>query len=545
MQLMSNAREIAAALVLLAGVMAVAIAPASAQTSAAGRAGNAAKPGTPRAPEAPATPKTAEAPGTSKTPESPETPEIVALPSPGSPLVAIRLLFRAGSIDDPAGKEGLAALTSLMVAEAGTAKRTYSQLLEDLYPLAAQISGATDREVTVFSGTVARGALDTYAGLLAEAVLSPAFSESDFRRNREQLLSYLTNTLRSGSDELLGLEALQQRIFAGHPYGHAPAGTVAGLASVTLDEVRRFHRTHYTRANLMIGVAGGYPEGFPARLARDLAGLPSGSRSARTLPPPPPVAGRRITLIDKEASSVGIHFGFPLPITRKDPDYYPLLVANSFLGEHRTFNGRLIVELRQVRGLNYGDYSYIEYWDDPPETYRPSPNVPRREQYFSVWVRPVVPADAHFALRAALHEVRQVQERGLTPEQFELTRNFLVNYSRLWVQDLSSRLGFHMDSRYYGMPYYIDEIEARLRKLTVDDVNRAARKYLATDAFDAVLVTADAARLAAALKQDQPSPKKYDNPVPGAVLDADKAISTLPLRPTAVEIVPVNQMFEK
>jgi zinc protease len=522
MQLMSNAREIASALVLLAGVMAVAAAPASAQTAE--------------------TPETA---GTSATLETPETPEIVALPSPGSPLVAIRLLFRAGSIDDPPGKEGLAALTSLMVAEAGTARRTYSQLLEDLYPLAAQISGATDREVTVFSGTVARGALDIYARLLVEAVLSPAFAESDFRRNREQLLSYLTNTLRAGSDEPLGLEALQQRIFAGHPYGHAPAGTVAGLASLTPEDVRRFHRTHYTRANLMIGVAGGYPEGFPARLAHDLACLPAGGRSAKTLPPPPQVAGRRITLIDKETSSVGIHFGFALPITRKDPDHYPLMVVNSFLGEHRSFNGRLAVELRQVRGLNYGDYSYIEYWDAPPETHHPPPNVPRREQYFSVWVRPVVPADAHFALRAALYEVRRTQERGLTPEQFELTRNFLINYSKLWVQDLSSRLGFHMDSRYYGMPYYIDEIEARLRKLTVDDVNRAARKYLATDAFDAVLVTAGAARLAHALEQDQPSPKKYDNPVPAEVLEADKAIGALPLRPTAVEVVPVNQMFEK
>jgi zinc protease len=543
MQIASNAREIAAVLgrrpanedfaglvagrrhflrvVLLTGVVAAAAAPGAAAQGA----------GAPR--------------GTPAASAAPEAPEIVALPSPGSPLVAIRLLFRVGSIDDPAGKEGLAALTSLMVAEAGTAKRPYSKLLADLYPLAGRIESGTDREVTVFSGTVARAALDTYAGLLEEAVLTPAFSDSDFSRNRQQLLSYLTNTLRSSNDELLGLEALQQRIFAGHPYGHAPAGTVSGLGRITLDDVRQFYRSHYTRANLMIGVAGGYPENFPTRLARDLAVLPAGARTARALPPPPPVDGRRILVIDKETASVGIHFGFPLPITRKDPDFYPLMVANSFLGEHRTFNGRLMVELRQVRGLNYGDYSYIEYWDAPPATFRPRPNVPRREQYFSVWVRPVVPADARFALRAALYEVRQARERGLTREEFELSRNFLLNYSKLWVQDLSSRLGYHMDSRYYGMPYFIDEIDARLRKLTVDEVNQAAKKYLATDNFDAVLVAANAARLAEELKQDQPSPKKYDNPVPAAVLEADKAIVALPVKPTAVEVAPASQMFEK
>jgi zinc protease len=477
--------------------------------------------------------------------ETPETPEIVSLPSASSPLVAIRLLFRAGSIDDPAGKEGLAALTSLMVSQASTAKRPYSQLLEDLYPLAAEIDGNTDREVTVFSGTVARAALDTYAGLLEEALLSPAFSDSDFRRNKQQLLSYLTNTLRSASDELLGLEAIQQRIFAGHPYGHSPAGTVAGLESITLEDVRQFYRSHYTRANLMIGVAGGYPDGFPARLARDLGSLPAGVRTARTLPPPPAANGRHITLIDKETASVGIHFGFPLPITRKDADFYPLMVANSYLGEHRSFNGLLMTQLRAIRGLNYGDYSYLEYWDDPPNTYQPPPNVPRRQQYFSVWVRPVVPADAHFALRAALYEVRQVHDHGLTPQQFQLTRDFLLNFSKLWVQDLSSRLGFQMDSRYYGTPYFLDEIQTRLGRLTVEDVNRAASKYLSTDAFEAVVVTAGAAKLAEALKQDGPSPKQYNSQVPPGVLETDKLISTLPIKPTAIDIVPVASVFEK
>jgi zinc protease len=525
MQIAANTREIAAVLAMLLGML----------TAAGGRAQS--------------------GPGTAG---GGPAPEIVALPSPSSPLVAIRLLFRVGSIDDPAGKEGLAALTALMVGQASTAKRPYSQLLEDLYPLAAEIQSNTDREVTVFSGTVARAALDTYTGLLEEALLSPAFSDSDFRRNRQQLLSYLTNTLRSANDELLGLEALQQQIFAGHPYGHAPAGTVAGLGSITLDDVRQFYRSHYTRANLMIGVAGGYPEGFATRLAGDLGSLPAdpggpgggpgGHRGATPplpLPPPPPVSGRRILLIDKDAASVGIHFGFPLPITRKDPDFYPLMVVNSFLGEHRTFNGLLMTQLRGVRGLNYGDYSYIEYWDTPPFTTHPPPNVPRRQQYFSVWVRPVVPADAQFALRAALYEVRQVHAHGLTPAQFELTRNFLLNYSKLWVQDLSSRLGYHMDSRYYGMPYFLDEIQSRLPRLTVEDANRAASKYLSTDAFDAVLVTAGASQLADVLRQDHPSPKQYNSQVPAAVLETDKAISALEIRPTAVEVVPVTRMFEK
>ncbi|MGH9464042.1 MAG: hypothetical protein ACRD0X_00225, partial [Thermoanaerobaculia bacterium] len=51
--------------------------------------------------------------------------EVVTLESPGSPLVALRLFFEVGSMHDPAGKEGLAALTGMMVANAGTAQRSY------------------------------------------------------------------------------------------------------------------------------------------------------------------------------------------------------------------------------------------------------------------------------------------------------------------------------------------------------------------------------------------------------------------------------------
>ncbi len=472
--------------------------------------------------------------------------DVVTLESPGSPLVAVRLLLETGSIDDPAGKEGLAALTGLMVASAGTAKSSYAELLEALYPMAASIDLSTDREVTVISGDVHRDVLAEYTKLLTEAVLTPGFTESDFTRNRQQLETYLTTTLRATNDELLGLEALQQALFAGHPYGHAPAGTVAGLAAITLDDIREFHRRHYTRANLMLGVAGGYPADYVAGLAATLGALPAGEPDgATTLPVAPASEGRRFTLIDKRTDSVGIHFGFPLPLTRADDDYYPLMIANSFLGEHRTFHGRLMQQLRGERGLNYGDYSYIEHYDSPPFTNTPTPGVPRRQQYFSVWIRPVQPPTAHFALRAGLHELDRLVERGLTAADFELTREFLLNYSKLWAQTLSERLGFLMDSRYLGMPYWIDEIERRLPSLTVEEVNAAARRYLSAASYQAVIVTDAAADCRAALETDAPSPMTYNSEKPAAVLEADELIAAHPVAPTEIAIVPVAEMFER
>ena len=277
-----------------------------------------------------------------------KTPSIETVTLPGdSPLVAIRLSFDVGSIHDPKGKEGLAALTARMVGEAGTAKLSYAEQLDALYPMAAQIQQNAGREVTTIGGVVHRDTLARYTDLLLDAVLHPGFAASDLERHKSDMEAYLTTTLRSSNDELLGLEALQDEIYAGHPYGHPPQGTVKSLAALTLDDVKRFYAEHYTQANLLLGVAGGYPEGYVESLTKKLAAaLPAGEEGHRELPPAPQVEGRRFTLIDKDTASVGIQFGYPLPFNRADDDYYPMMVANSYLGEHRTFHGRLMQQLR-------------------------------------------------------------------------------------------------------------------------------------------------------------------------------------------------------
>ena len=119
--------------------------------------------------------------------------ETVTLPNASSPLVAIQIRFDAGSIHDPAGKEGLAGLTAMMIGQAGTQKRSYTDLIEALYPMAAGIEAETDREVTVIGGLVHRDRLADYTALLEEALLHPGFSKEDFERNRDQLSSTITS----------------------------------------------------------------------------------------------------------------------------------------------------------------------------------------------------------------------------------------------------------------------------------------------------------------------------------------------------------------
>ena len=141
----------------------------------------------------------------------------VFLPSPANPLVAIRILFQVGAVDDPKGKEGLARLTAVMLGKGGSKARTYAELLDALYPLAAQIRVYGDKETVVFEGTVHRDNLAKFADLLADQVLAPRFADDDFTRNRQDPLDYVTKTLRGNADEDLGKQALATMMYTVTP----------------------------------------------------------------------------------------------------------------------------------------------------------------------------------------------------------------------------------------------------------------------------------------------------------------------------------------
>ena len=477
-----------------------------------------------------------------------QTPRITEVYVPNSPLVSFRIVVRSGSINDPAGKEGLNALTAAMIGEGGSHSLSYQQIVDKLYPWAARISVQADKEVTTIVGEVHRDHVQEFYGLLWELIASPRFDPDDFARNKDDQINYLKNTLRGNDDENLGKEGLNLLMYAGHPYQAAVAGTVQGLSAITLDDVKAYHRAMYTQARIVFGIAGGYPKDFIDRVKKDLAALPAGSFTEVDLPTPANPAGVEGMIIQKDNRATAVSFGYPIDVTRADKDYYALLVANSYLGEHRTFNGVLMNHLRGDRGLNYGDYSYIENFIQDGGSTFPDPNIPRRQQFFSVWIRPVEPKNAHFAIRAAMHEVQLLVDNGLTKEQFETTRDFLVNYSKLWVQTQSRRLGYVMDSEFYGIPYYVDYLAKQLSAMTVDDVNAAIKKHLQAKNYYLSIVAKDAGPLNEELLSNAPSPIRYNTPsVPAEILQQDKVIEILPLNinKEKFRIVPSGDLFEK
>ncbi len=474
--------------------------------------------------------------------------DTVVLKSPGNPLVSFRFVFHVGSSQDPPGKEGLAALTAKMLSQGGTEEMSMREVMEFLYPMAARVSAQTDKEVTTFIGRSHRDHLEAFYSVFRDRLQKPRFDPEDFERNKDEILNFLQKSLRSSDDEELGKHALEWVMYDGHPYRHPVEGTVQGVESIALDDVKAFYRARYTFDNLQIGLAGDLPEGFPERVREDFKkALPKGGAGAVTLPEVARGQGLEVTIVDRPAAdATAISLGFPIDVTRADDDFYPLLVAATYLGDHRSFNGVLMNELRGKRGLNYGDYAYVENFIQDGGSTFPVPNVPRRQQHFSIWIRPVAAPNALFALRGAIFYFRRLVEDGMSVEDFEAIREYVLSYSNLWVQNLDRRLGYQLDSSFYQTEFYIDEIDKRLEAMTVEDVNRVVKQYLDRWDFTVAIVAANAAELAEAIESNAKSPIAYQTPqTEEEVLAEDELIEVLELPIESVVVVPVDEMFEK
>lgn len=463
-----------------------------------------------------------------------------------SPLVSIRVTFLTGAAEDPPGKEGVAALTAAMLARGGTKTMSYREILDALFPMATTVQDQTDKEMITFSAVTHRDNLEAFYKIFRSMILEPGWRVEDFNRLRDEHVNFLRVTLRQNNDEELGKEVLYLELYRNHPYGHHNLGTVSSLKQLSLKDVQEFYQRHFTRSNVIVGVAGNYDEKFVQQLQKDFEKLPAGSANKEQIPPAPFLKANRLTIVQKETPAVAISIGFPIAVKRGHPDYPALLLATSYFGQHRMSGGRLYERMRRLRGLNYGDYAYIEYFPNGMFQLEPDPNLARSQQIFQIWIRPVEPQNAVFALRLAMYELHKLINEGIPEEAFERTRKFLSRYVNLLLKTRSVELGYATDSLFYGIPDYSAYVSNALAKLTRQQVNEAIRRHLRTEPVQIVMVAQDAESIKKTLLANAPSPIKYNSPKPPEILEEDKIVERwpIPMEAESVRVIPVEEVFE-
>ena len=493
--------------------------------------------------------------------------EVIELKQPNSAKIVVKLMFKNGSICDPPGKEGLTYTTARLITQGGTGDLSYSDIQEKIYPMAAEYGSSVDKEVTIFTFQFHQDWQEAFYPIMTGLITNPSFEKADFNRVKVNQQAYVDQVIRASSDEEYSKKALEDFLFRGTNYQHMKEGKSVSVSAITLEDVKEHYKKFFTKNNLMIGIAGNYSSSFIDKLKNDLTSL---SDTNPEIPESPVIDmpnGIEVEIVSKDgAFGSAIFTGYPLNITRVDDEFAALMVANSYLGEHRKSYGRLYQMIREQRSMNYGDYSYIEWYDNGGANMLPPPGVPRHSNYFSVWIRPVQIAKqlkmqyeelsgikighAHFALRMALREIDKMINNGISVEDFEATRAFLRSYIKLYIKSPSNQLGYLMDSKMCGRENYIEELDKLLADLTLEDVNNAINKYFQIDNMKITIVTdkSEAQALANSLKNNLTSPMSYSNVVkaglPEEILSEDLETENFKLNVKKVTIIDSKDTFK-
>ena len=387
------------------------------------------------------------------------------------PVVMVNMIIKAGGVMEPADKAGLAHLTAGLLTK-GAGDMSATQISESIEFIGGSLSfGATDDYV---SGglTVLKKDTDTGFSLLAKTLLQPKFDQSEVDRLKK---SVKAGIIRGEQDPgTVASKAFAKAVFGDrHPYGIPTEGTAETLDNITRDDVVSFYGRLYAPNNCIMAVVGDIsPDEAKALVAKYLAGWQKKDIPVPSFPPIPEPKGVQYVKIDRDITQANILMGH-IGISRENPDYYTLYVMNYILGGGG-FSARILDRIRDDMGLAYSAYSYFM-----PNKYVGSFIVGMETKN----------ASAKKAIDETLKLVEQIRREPVTDKELKDAKDYITGSFPL-KQDTNSKIASLLTQvEFYNLGLdYFDMYEREINKVTKDDIQKAAQKYLHPDELYIVVV---------------------------------------------------------
>ena len=270
------------------------------------------------------------------------------------PLVEFHLIVGAGAAQDPAGKEGVSAVTANALRR-GAGKLSAEELARAIESLGGRISTTPGTDGTIVTAEFLRDDFAAGLDLLRQVMLDPKFSRDEVRRAREEQAAAIVAGFEDAST--VAEKCYGNFLYGSHPYGRPVEGRRSTVSDIGRSDVTAYYDRWYRPNNTTLVLVGDVSAVDAVIRLREAFGAWRARPDAIPLRPtaPEPVAARRVLLVDKpDATQAQIRFG-NVAIKRSDPDYLPAQVANTILGGG--FTSKLIEELRVKRSLTYAAWS--------------------------------------------------------------------------------------------------------------------------------------------------------------------------------------------
>lgn len=399
------------------------------------------------------------------------------------PVVEGRLLLDAGSMREPAAKNGVASLTGRLLSE-GTTDMTGAEIARQMEALGAQFSTGGGFSNSFTDVVALKNVFPQAMQIAAKTVISPSFPATEFIRVKNQALAAYQQSHARASG--LASDAFYRAAFdTTAPFSRPSSGTLASIGGLTRDDVVSWHRTMFAPSASTLLLVGD----ITAAEARSIAEQAFGAWNA-TRAEMPAVAnpihkstGTRVILVDRPGSvQSSIVIGQP-GFQATDPEYITMLALNHVLGG--AVSSRLNTNLREKHGYTYGIFSGMDL----------------RTGAGTFQMQSEVRTNAtDSALVEAINEYRRVVNEPVPAPELQGLVNNLVSGFPNAVQSVQGLTGRLQGLITWGLPIdFYTTYREKLAAVTPEDVRRVATSKLTPDNL-VVVVAGDLSKIEAPIR---------------------------------------------
>ncbi|HEX8266199.1 MAG TPA: pitrilysin family protein [Pyrinomonadaceae bacterium] len=387
--------------------------------------------------------------------------QVVLLENHKVPTFSMQMVVLSGGLSDPQTARGVASFTASLLRE-GTAKRSSKEISEQSESLGAVI-GANAGLSGFTSNVTAAGLvenLDQTLDIFADVVRNPAFPTEEVDKYKARTLAQLP--LQRSNPGLLAAERFNRAIYGEHP-ASLVLPPVESLRTLTPDALKQFHQTYYRPNNAILAVTGDITmKELMPKLEKAFGDWQKAEVPATKIPTVAALSKPGIFLIDRPGSVQTVLQLGNVGIERTNPDYFSVLVMNQIFGGGP--QARLFMNLREDKGYTYGAYSGFG-GSKFPGTVQASSSV-----------RTDV---TEGALKEFMYEIKRIRDEKVPAEELENAKRSIIGSFALSLEQPQALLSNIVTQKLYGFPVsYWDEYPQQVSRITVDDVQRAAQKYL-------------------------------------------------------------------
>ncbi len=399
----------------------------------------------------------------------PGLPTVVVTRLDHAMSVAMTLVVRAGSRDDPPGQEGMAHLLEHMVFQGTRRRPSALAVVSGVDRFGGELNAHTDRECTTFHAHVPAQRAPEALQVLVELVSEPLLRREDLDKERGVVAEEISVYEDAPDDYVHDL--LREAAWKGHPLAHSELGSLESIQGVRAKDLRGFLHTNYTKDRMVLSVAGAVdPTGLMEEVAsRKWPGIAQAARADHRVPPR--VDRGRVVTDYQETEETHVALGFPIGGIR-DPDLPTLLLLEDLLGGSMT--SRLFQTLRERWGLVYDVETELDLLSDTG---------------LLTISTGVQPEQAARAMRLLAFELKALAEGRVTDRELEHAKGHYLGSMLLQLEhpvNLSEWQARYLSLA--GQTANLDIRAARVRAVTREDLARVAEAVLSPDRVSMAII---------------------------------------------------------